>query len=121
MSNRDLTIYHNPGCSKSRATLALLEQRGIAPCIVRYLETPPDAGELTALAAKLGIRPEQLVRKGEEVYKAKYAGRSLTDAEWIEAMVSDPILIERPIVVAGDRAIIGRPPETVLTLIDGSH
>ena len=121
MSNRNLTIYHNPGCSKSRATLALLMERGIVPRIVRYLETPPDASELTALAAKLGIRPEQLVRKGEDAYQAKYAGRMLTDAEWIEAMVTDPILIERPIVVAGDRAIIGRPPENVLALIDGSR
>ncbi len=113
-----LTIYHNPKCSKSRATLALLEGRGIAPRIVRYLETPPTAAELAAIVRKLGIRPEQLVRKGEDVYRSKYAGLTLTDAGWIEAMVADPVLIERPIVVAGSRAAIGRPPEQVLALLD---
>jgi arsenate reductase len=112
-----LTIYHNPQCSKSRATLALLEGRGIRPRIVEYLTSPPSAAELTQIVSKLGIRPEALVRKGEDVFKAKYAGRSLTDAEWIEAMVRDPILIERPIVVAGDKAAIGRPPEAVLGLL----
>lgn len=113
-----LTIYHNPKCSKSRETLALLEGRGIRPRIVEYLKTPPSAAELSAIIAKLGIRPEALVRKGEDIYKAKYAGRTLTDAEWIEAMVRDPILIERPIVVAGGKAAIGRPPDAVLALLD---
>ena len=112
-----LTIYHNPQCSKSRATLALLEGHGIRPRIVEYLTSPPSAAELTQIVSKLGIRPEALVRKGEDAFKAKYAGRSLTDAEWIEAMVRDPILIERPIVVAGDKAAIGRPPEAVLGLL----
>ena len=114
----EFSIYHNPRCSKSRETLALLEARGIAPRIVRYLETPPTPAELTAIVRKLGMRPEKLVRKGEDVYRAKYAGRTLTDAEWIEAMVNDPILIERPIVVAGSRAVIGRPPERVSALLD---
>jgi arsenate reductase len=113
-----LTIYHNPKCSKSREALALLEGRGITPRIVRYLETPPTPAELAGIVRKLGIRPAQLVRKGEVVYKAKYAGLTLTDAEWIEAMVKDPILIERPIVVAGPRAVIGRPPERVSALFD---
>ena len=113
-----LTIYHNPKCSKSRETLALLAGRGITPRIIPYLETPPTAAELAAIVRKLGIRPEQLVRKGEDIYKVKYAGRVLTDAEWIEAMVNDPILIERPIVVAGSRAVIGRPPERVSALFD---
>ena len=113
-----LTIYHNPKCSKSRETLALLEGRGFAPRIVRSLETPPTSAELTTIVRMLGIRPEQLVRKGEDVYRAKYAGLTLTDAGWIEAMVNDPVLIERPIVVAGSRAAIGRPPEQVLALLD---
>ena len=113
-----LTIYHNPKCSKSREALALLEARGLAPRVVRYLEVPPSAAELTAIVRKLGIRPEQLVRKGEAVFKAKYEGRALTDAEWVEAMVNDPILIERPIVVKGTRAVIGRPPERALALLD---
>ena len=113
-----LTIYHNPKCSKSREALALLEGRGLAPRIVKYLETPPTAAELAVLVKKLGIRPEALVRKGEDIYRAKYAGRTLSDAEWIAALVEHPALIERPIVVAGERAIIGRPPERVSALFD---
>lgn len=113
----DFTIYHNPRCGKSRATLALLEEAGIEPRIIEYLKTPPSAAELKALIGKLGIEPEQLVRKGEDVYKAKYAGRKLTDAQWIQAMVEDPILIERPIVVQGARAVLGRPPENVKELL----
>ena len=113
-----ITIFHNPKCSKSRETLELLRGRGIEPRIVEYLKTPPTAAELAAIVKRLGIRPESLVRKGEEVYKARYAGKSLTDAEWIEALVRDPILIERPIVVAGGRAAIGRPPESILALLD---
>ncbi len=111
-----VTIYHNPHCSKSREALALLQGRGLAPRIVNYLDTPPTAAELAAIVGKLGIRPEQLVRKGEAIFKSKYAGRALTDGEWIAAMVDDPILIERPIVVTGSRALIGRPPSSVLTL-----
>jgi arsenate reductase (glutaredoxin) len=113
----DVTIYHNPKCTKSRGTLALLQERGIAPRIVEYLKTPPTAAELRAIVDKLGIEPEQLVRKGEDVYKTKYAGKTLTDAQWIEAMVREPILIERPIVVRGNRAVIGRPPENVRQLL----
>jgi arsenate reductase len=113
-----LTIYHNPRCSKSRETLALLEGRGLAPRIVKYLETPPTAAELADLVKMLGIRPEALVRKGEDVYRSQYAGRTLSDAEWIAAMAEHPVLIERPIVVAGNRAVIGRPPERVSAILD---
>lgn len=113
-----LTIWHNPMCSKSRETLALLRARGVEPRIVEYLKTPPTPGELTEIVGKLGIRPEALVRRGEVVYKTKYAGKSLSDAEWIAALAADPVLIERPIVVAGPRAVIGRPPERALTLLD---
>jgi arsenate reductase len=113
-----LTIYHNPKCSKSRQALALLEGRGLTPRIVRYLENPPTAAELVEIVRKLGIRPEQLVRKGEDVYQAKFAGRTLSDDQWIAAMVENPILIERPIVVAATRAVIGRPPEQVSALLD---
>ena len=107
----DVTIYHNPRCTKSRGTLALLEGRGVKPKVVEYLTTPPSSAELRAIVQKLGIRPEQLVRKGEDIFNEKYAGKTLSDAQWIEAMVKDPILIERPIVVRGDKAVIGRPPE----------
>ena len=110
-------IYHNPKCSKSRAALALLQERGLTPRIVEYLETPPSAAELKAIVAMLGIRPEQLVRKSEEICKTRYAGETLTDEQWIAAMVRDPILIERPIVVLENRAVIGRPPESVLALL----
>jgi arsenate reductase len=115
----EFTIYHNPRCTKSRATLELLRQRGIEPAIVLYLDSPPNTTQLRALVTKLGIEPKQLVRKGEEVYKSKYAGKALSEAQWIKAMVDDPVLIERPIVVHGERAIIGRPPENVETLLRG--
>ena len=113
----DFTIYHNPRCTKSRATLALLEGRGVEPKVIEYLNTPPTSAELKTIIGQLGIRAEQLVRKGEDIYKTKYAGKTLTDAQWIEAMVKDPVLIERPIVVSGGRAVIGRPPENVEALL----
>jgi arsenate reductase len=111
------TIYHNPKCTKSRETLALLQEHGIQPKVIEYLKTPPTAAELEAIIGKLGITPEQLVRKGEDIYKANYAGQKLTDARWIEALVNHPILIERPIVVSGNRAVIGRPPQNVNQLL----
>jgi arsenate reductase len=112
-----VTLYHNPRCGKSRAALALLEERGVKPRIVEYLKTPLSAAELGALIKKLGIAAEQLVRKGEEIYKSRYAGRSLSEAQWIEAMAEHPILIERPIAVKGAKAVIGRPPENVTMLL----
>lgn len=114
----DFTVYFNPGCSKCRNALALLDEHDAAPRVIEYLKTPPIVAELRDILAKLGIRPLQLVRKSEEIYKTKYAGKTLTDEQWIEAMVADPILIERPIVVRGDRAVIGRPPENVLALLN---
>jgi arsenate reductase len=110
------TIYHNPRCSKSRAALEILEKRGVSPEIVEYLKTPPSTAQIRTLVRMLGIRAEELVRKGEDLYKSKYAGKSLTEAQWIEALASDPILIERPIVVAGERAVLARPPENVIRL-----
>ena len=112
-----VTIYHNPRCGKSRDTLALLRERGVEPTVVEYLKTPPGAAELRAILEKLGMKPAALLRKGEEVFKAQFAGRDLSDAEWIDAMVGNPILIERPIVVRGTRAVLGRPPERVLDLL----
>ncbi|BBR52779.1 MULTISPECIES: arsenate reductase (glutaredoxin) [Pseudomonas] len=114
----DLTLYHNPRCSKSRGALELLEARGLAPTIVRYLDTPPDAVTLKTLLGKLGIAPRQLLRTGEEEYKAlDLANPALSDAQLIDAMVQHPKLIERPILVAGDKAVIGRPPEKVLEIL----
>lgn len=113
----DFTICHNPRCTKSRETLRLLQDKGIEPRVIEYLKEPPTAAQLKTLVAQLGIKPEQLVRKGEEIFKTTYAGKSLSDAQWIEAMAKNPILIERPIVVSGKRAVLGRPPENVLQLL----
>jgi arsenate reductase len=110
-------IYHNPRCGKSRAALALLEEHGVAFEVVEYLKSPPDKAQLRTLLRQLGMRPEQLVRKGEDVYKQKFAGKSLSDEQWLDALAAHPILIERPIVVRGSRAVVGRPPEKVLELL----
>ena len=114
----DLTLYHNPRCSKSRGALELLEARGLTPTIIRYLETPPDAAQLRDLLGKLGIGARELLRTGEEEYKAlNLADASLSDAQLIAAMAAHPKLIERPILVVGDKAVIGRPPESVLEIL----
>jgi arsenate reductase len=114
----DLTLYHNPRCSKSRGALELLEGRGLAPTVVRYLETPPDADTLKALLDKLGITARQLLRTGEDEYKAlDLANPALSDAQLVDAMVQHPKLIERPVLIVGDRAVIGRPPEKVLEIL----
>jgi len=114
----ELTLYHNPRCSKSRSALELLEGRGLTPTIVRYLETPPTAAELQDVLNKLGIAPRQLLRTGEDEYRQlDLADSDLSDEQLIEAMVAHPRLIERPILVAGDRATVGRPPEKVLEIL----
>jgi len=113
-----VTIYHNPRCSKSRNTLALLEEKGVSPNVVLYLETPPDAAELQGLLQKLGMKAADLVRRGEADYKAAGLDRESSDEDVLAAMVKYPKLIERPIVVRGRKAVLGRPPENVLELID---
>ncbi|MHB0852693.1 arsenate reductase (glutaredoxin) [Stutzerimonas nitrititolerans] len=114
----ELTLYHNPRCSKSRSALELLEGRGLTPTIIRYLETPPTDAELQDVLNKLGIAPRQLLRTGEDEYKQlNLANPDLSDEQLIEAMVAHPRLIERPILVAGDRATVGRPPEKVLEIL----
>lgn len=112
-----VTIYHNPKCSKSRETLALIQASGITPRVVEYLKTPPSEAELAAIVRKLGVAPAELVRTGERVFQEKYSGKTLSDAEWIKALVADPILMQRPIVVRGDAAVIGRPPENAKRLL----
>ena len=112
------TIYHNPRCSKSRQTLALLEERGISPRIVDYLKTPPSAAELKTILKKLGLKPRDLMRKGEPLYaELGLKDRDLHDEALIALMVANPILIERPIVVSGGKAALGRPPESVLEIL----
>ena len=118
-NSRSVVAGHAPTEGGASRRLLVLRQRGIEPAIVLYLETPPNPAELQAIVAKLGMKPEQLVRKGEDVYKSKYAGKGLSDAQWIKAMVDDPVLIEGPIVVYGERAVIGRPPENVEPLLRG--
>lgn len=113
-----VTIWHNPRCSKSRQTLALLQERGIQPSIVEYLNAPPDAAELARVLGLLGIGPRALLRRGEAAYKENgLDDPGLDDAALIAAMVQTPILIERPVVIAGGQARIGRPPEQVLEIL----
>ncbi len=110
-----VTIYHNPRCSKSRETLRLIEERGIRPQVIEYLQPPPSAPELKAILAKLGLKARDVLRAKE----AKEAGidPSLPDEELIAAMVKNPVASERPIVVSGAKAALGRPPEKVLEIL----
>jgi arsenate reductase (glutaredoxin) len=111
-----VTIYHNPRCNKSRQTLALIEARGLTPRVIEYLKTPPSAAELKRLLQLLGMTPRQLLR-AKEAKEAGLDDPALGDAELIAAMVKHPIVIERPIVVTGQRAALGRPPEAVLKIL----
>ncbi len=114
----DVTIYHNPRCSKSRQTLALLEEKGIHPEIVEYLSTPPSVAELTKIINLLDISPQDLIRKKEAEYKSSgLDNNDLSTNEQIKLMVANPKVIERPIVLGNGKATIGRPPENVLDII----
>ncbi len=113
-----VTIYHNPRCTKSRQTLQLLQERGIEPDVVLYLENPPSRTRITELLRMLGLQPRELMRRGEKIYKEKgFDSPDLGKAELVQAMADNPILIERPIVVANGKAAIGRPPENVLEIL----
>jgi arsenate reductase len=113
-----VTIYHNPRCSKSRTTLKLLRDQDVQPEIIEYLKSPPNEAQLRELIDLLGISPRELLRKGEDAYKELgLKDKSLSDDTLIQAMLDHPKLIERPIVVANGKAVLGRPPENVLDLI----
>ncbi len=113
----DITIYHNPRCSKSRQTLELLQENNISPEIILYLEQTPSKKELKDVLGKLGMTARDLVRTSEEAYKALgLSNPDLSDDQLLDAMINEPKLIQRPIVVAGSRAVLGRPPENVLEL-----
>ncbi len=113
-----VTIYHNPRCSKSRQTLSLIEDAGVEPTIIKYLEETPTKEALQGIIKKLGISVRDLLRSGEDYYKENnLADMSLTDDQLLNAMLACPKLIERPIVVKGNKAILGRPPEKVLELL----
>lgn len=113
-----ITIYHNPRCSKSRQTLQLLVDKGLEPDIILYLDTPPDKATLTSLLGKLGLKARQLLRKGEDAYQDNnLKNPELSEEQLIDFMVKYPKLIERPIVVNGKKAALGRPPEAVLDIL----
>jgi len=115
---KEFTIYHNPRCSKSRQTLQILRDRGIEPSIVEYLKTPLQKDELKKISTSLGFRPKEFVRKNESDFKDRNLVNHLEDDDkMIEAMAAYPKIIERPIVVLKDKAVIGRPPNNVLKLI----
>lgn len=113
-----VTIYHNPRCSKSRQTLQLLQERSLEPTVVEYLQSPPDAATLDTILTELGLEPRDLMRKKEAAYKDLGLGDdTLSRAALVQAMVENPILIERPIVRSGGKAALGRPPEAVLEIL----
>jgi arsenate reductase len=112
-----LTIYHNPRCSKSRETLNIIQESGTEVEIIEYLNHVPTKSELKDILSILKVSAAEIIRKGEPIYKELFKGKELTEDQWIEAMVAHPKLIERPIVVKGDRAILGRPPQNVIALI----
>ena len=112
------TIWHNPRCSKSRQTLALLEERGISPNVRLYLDDTPSTSEVAEVLQQLGMKPWELLRRGEKVFKELMLDKDAADEPLIEAMSANPILIERPIVIHGGVAALGRPPESVLKLFD---
>lgn len=112
-----MIIYHNPRCRKSREALQLLKDNGVDPKVREYLKDIPTVEEFKDVLMKLNMKPSDLLRKGEAVYKEKFKNVNFTDEEWITVMLEYPKLIERPIVVKGYKAVIGRPPETVLDLI----
>ncbi|MEZ9197673.1 arsenate reductase (glutaredoxin) [Shewanella sp. 10N.286.54.B9] len=114
----NVNIIHNPRCSKSRQTLALLEEQGCDITIIEYLKTPLSTTEISSIQAKLGVSPREMMRVKEDEYKQQnLADKNVTDAQLIQAMADTPKLIERPIVLANDKAAIGRPPENVLTIL----
>jgi arsenate reductase len=112
-----MIIYYNARCSKCREALSLLEQNKCEVSIREYLKTPPTQKELSGLLKKLGCQAEAIVRRSEALYREKYAGKTLSNAQWIKVLAENPVLIERPIVVNGEKAVIGRPPVLVLDLI----
>lgn len=111
-----MIIYHNPRCKKSKETLQLIRDNGIEPEIVEYLQTPPDKKKLKELLGKLDMSPKEIIRKQEKEFKENFKGKELSDDDYIDAITSYPKLMERPIVVEDDKAVIGRPPEKVKAL-----
>lgn len=112
-----MEILHNPRCKKSRETLQILKDHNVEPEVIQYLKNPPTAAEIIAIAGKLQIPVSKMIRRGEKVYKEYFKDRDLSNEAWAEALSENPILIERPIVIRDERAVIGRPPESVKALL----
>lgn len=112
-----MKIYHNPRCSKSRLGLQFLQEKGVVIDVIEYLNQPFQKKELVDILKKLGMSPMELIRKGEDVYLEKIKGKTLTDDELISLMIENPKLIERPIVVNGDKAVVARPAEKITEIL----
>lgn len=116
-TTEEITIYHKPNCIKSREAYDILKKQSKSFTTIEYLKTPPTQKQLKELLQMLGIKAEELVRKKESLYKENYADKKLTEAQWIKVLAENPILIERPVVVRGNKAVIGRPIEKVIELL----
>ena len=114
---KDIVVYHNTRCRKSREACSILETEGASFEVVEYLKTPLKQNEIKELLKKLGLKAEEIIRKGEAVFKENYKGKTISETEWLKILADNPILIERPIIVKGNKAVIGRPPEKVLELL----
>lgn len=112
-----LIIYHNPRCSKSREACSIIDTKGIPFEIREYLIDPLDEKEIKDLLKKLGMKAEEIVRKKEDLYKTKYKNKKLSETEWVKVLTKNPVLIERPIIVKGDKAVVGRPPEKIQSIL----
>lgn len=114
---KKVTLYYNPRCTKCREALCLLEEKGYEAEIIEYLKTPPTEKELKEVLHKLGLKPMDIIRTKEPLFAEKYKGKKYSDAEWIKILCKNPILIERPIAIEGSKAIVGRPPEKIITIL----
>jgi arsenate reductase len=114
---KKVKLYYNPRCAKCREALCLLEEKGIEAEIIEYLKTPPTEKELKGVLRNLGLKPMDIIRTKEPLFIEKYKGKKKSDAEWIKIMCKNPILIERPIVIEGNKAVVGRPPQNIFTIL----
>ena len=114
---KEIIVYHNTRCRKSREACSILEDEGTSFEVVEYLKTPLKQNEIKDLLIKLDLKAEDIIRKGEKLFKENYKGKTISESEWLKILAENPILIERPIFVKGDKAVVGRPPEKVLDLL----
>ncbi len=117
MISKEVVILHNPRCSKSRKALAILKENGITPEVIEYLKKPPTAKQITQILQKLNKEPLDIIRKNEDLFKENFKAKSYDNHQWVEILSQHPILIERPIIILGEQAVLARPPEKVLELL----